>query len=366
MKSCALVTTPKAWWVPAVLQLVHHELGLVHADRHERRRSAVAEIERGQHVADRDRVQRGGDEDGAGGLHGMLPHRVLRLERVAEDAGQRAVVADRPGEHEGHLVADQRVHDAALDEPGLDRTLDGADRPHLVDGAHVKAVSALGGLAGVAHAQRGAEDRRLDIVHGDRVPRQHRLHVAVPDEPLEVRPGPRVHQRGPDHPDEVAAAPLLLPQPGGQLLVVHRPLAAHLGGHEAKLVGAVGAAEEALGVDHDPFAAVLRLAHRHQLALPRRRGSMVSRTVRPLHDHAVHARPLRARPSGRPRARRWGGSRSRRSPRAARRRRAAARSAPRASRRRGAGRNRATCRDWGTYAAGRIGERRGLSRMHGR
>ena len=76
-----------------------------------------------------------------------------------------------------------------------------------------------------------------------------------------------VHQRRSDDPDQVAAAALLLAHPRRELLVVDRPLAAHLGGHEAELVGAVGA-EEALGVDHDPLGAVLRLAHRHQLALP--------------------------------------------------------------------------------------------------
>ena len=127
-------------------------------------------------------------------------------------------------------------------------------------------VPALGGLAGVAHAERGAEDGRLDVVHRHRVAGEHRLHVAVPDEPLEVGPGPGVHQRRAHHPDEIAAAPLLLTQPRSQLLVVDRALAADLGGHEAELVGAVDAAQEALGVHHDALGAVLGLAHGDQVA----------------------------------------------------------------------------------------------------
>ena len=42
-------------------------------------------------------------------------------------------------------------------------------RAHPIDGPHVQAVAALGGLAGVAHAQRGAEDGRLDVVDRHRV-----------------------------------------------------------------------------------------------------------------------------------------------------------------------------------------------------
>ncbi len=75
-----------------------------------------------------------------------------------------------------------------------------------------------------------------------------------------------MHQRRPDHPHEIAAPALLLAHARGQLLVVDRPLAAHLGGHEAELVGAVAAAEKPLGVHHDALGTVLGLAHGDEIA----------------------------------------------------------------------------------------------------
>ena len=221
-----------------------------------------------------------------------------------------------------------------LMRPDSHRALDRAGGAHPVDRPHVEAVAAFGGLPGVAHAERGAEDGGLDVVHGDRVPGQHRLHVAVPDEPLEVGPGPRVHQRRPDDPHQIAAAALLLAHPRRQLLVVDRPLPAHLGGHEAELVGPVRAAQETLGVDHDALGAVLRLAHGDQVAPlePARLDGL---------QHARRASPPRspsaagsAPATGRRPGRRSAGWRWRRSPPAGRRRPAAARSAPRARRQR--------------------------------
>ena len=63
--------------------------------------------------------------------------------------------------------------------PDLDGPLDRARRAHLVDRPHVEPVAALGGPSRVAHPERGAEDRRLDVVHGDGVAGEHRLHVPV-------------------------------------------------------------------------------------------------------------------------------------------------------------------------------------------
>ena len=179
MKSWALVTTPYAWWVPRSLSLLTTNSVWSTQMVMSGAGAPSQSVEGRQHVADRDGVERGGDEDRAGRLDGVLPHGVLRRERVAVHAGQRAVVANRAGQHVRDPLGHQRVHDAALDEPGLHGALDGAGGAHPVDGAHVQPVAALGRLAGVAHAERGAEDRGLDVVHGDRVAGQHRLHVAV-------------------------------------------------------------------------------------------------------------------------------------------------------------------------------------------
>ena len=229
-------------------------------------------------------------------------------------------------------------------------------RPHPIDRAHVQAVAALGRLAGVAHAERRAEDRRLDVVHRDGVAGEHRLHVAVPDEPLEIRPRARVDQGRPHDPDEIATAPLLLTDPRRELLVVDRPLAAHLGGHEPELVGAVAPAEKSLGVHHDPLAS--RPPPRpSRSARPCRAAAARSSPGQSatLHDDAIHPRPGRARSTSPPPLYRSAGWTWRRSPRAAHRPPAAARSARPGRRRRAAGKNRAWSKGRPAYGAGSLG-----------
>jgi hypothetical protein len=49
----------------------------------------------------------------------------------------------------------------------------------------LQSVPALVGLAGIGHAERGAEDGRFDIVDGNGIAGKHGLDVAVADEPLE-------------------------------------------------------------------------------------------------------------------------------------------------------------------------------------
>ena len=97
----------------AVPQLGHHELGLIDANRGERPQViGVGRIhERGEHVPDRDRVQRRGHEDSERRLRRELPHRVLGSERVREHFGKGSVVADRAGEHERHALGHQSMHD---------------------------------------------------------------------------------------------------------------------------------------------------------------------------------------------------------------------------------------------------------------
>ena len=48
------------------------------------------------------------------------PHRSLRLERVGDDVGQRAVVADRPARTKSTCFH-TGIHDAALEQAALDR-----------------------------------------------------------------------------------------------------------------------------------------------------------------------------------------------------------------------------------------------------
>src|SRR3989454_525814 len=162
--------------------------------------------------------------------------------------------------HEG--VHDPRRHDSPLHRPG-----DATGPTDGVDGAHVERVPALDPLAAARHAQRGAEDRGLEVVHCDGVAAEQRAHVAVADEPDQVFARPGMHQRGPHDPQSLAAALLLLAQQLRQQAVVRRPLAGHFRLHEAELVGAVTAAEEALDVYVDALAAVLRRADGDRRAL---------------------------------------------------------------------------------------------------
>src|SRR3989441_10615804 len=184
--------------------------------------------------------------------------------------------------HEG--VHDPRRHDPPLYRPGdPTRPTDG------VDGAHVERVPALDPLAAARHAQRGAEDGGLEVVHRDRIAAEQRAHVAVVDEPDQVVARPGVHQRGPHDPERLAAALLLLAQQLCQQAVVRRPLAGHLRLHEAELVGAVTAPEEALDVYVAALAPRLRRADGDRRALlhPARLGHHEV-AVRVEDYHAVH------------------------------------------------------------------------------
>src|SRR3954465_1375837 len=106
-----------------------------------------------------------------------------------------------------------------------------------------------------------------------------------------------MNQRGPHDPDQITAPPLLLAYPRGQLLVIDRPLPAHLGGHEPELVGPMPAAEKSPGVDQNAFGAVLRLAHRHELALTKTPRLDSLQHGAALHHDAVHPGPGRRQPA---------------------------------------------------------------------
>ena len=99
-----------------------------------------------------------------------------------------------------------------------------------------------------------------------------------------------MHQRGADHPDQIASPAFFFPHAGRQLLIVHRAFAADLGGHEAEFIGSVGTAQETPGMNHDALSAILRLPHGNELAsLESTRLDRLQKTT-PLHHDAIHAR----------------------------------------------------------------------------
>ncbi len=189
------------------------------------------------------------------------------------------------------------MHDPRAHEPLPHGGGDATGAPDLVDGPHVERMAAFDALPRARHAERRPENRRLEIVHRDGVPAEERLHVAVLDEPDHVFARSRVYQGGPHHPDDLPAALLLLTQELRQDRVVHGPLPRHLRLHEAELVGAVTAAEKALGVHEDALAAILFRADRD--GLPFTHLARLGRhqiTGGLTHDDAIHARQTRAGP----------------------------------------------------------------------
>src|SRR5205814_10633151 len=120
------------------------------------------------------------------------------------------------------------------------------------------------------------------------------------NEPDHVFARPGMHQRGTHHPQDLAAATLLLAEPLRQHGVVDGLLARHLGLHEPELVGTVRAAEETLGMHEDALAAVLLGAHRDELALAHPAGLGHDEiAARVQHHHAVHAGQARPAPDAR-------------------------------------------------------------------
>src|SRR5207249_4277339 len=111
-------------------------------------------------------------------------------------------------------------------------------------------------------AERGPEERLLDVVRGEAVAGEERLDVAAADETGEVRPAAGVdHDRTGDHHDLAAAVAQPAHLPGdpvdGEL---DAALARGLGGHEAEGLAGGG---DARRVDADALdAADDAVAHR--------------------------------------------------------------------------------------------------------
>src|SRR5262249_32439907 len=126
---------------------------------------------RGQDVAGRDRVQHGGDHDGEPDAGQLCAHGALSLYDVCVDLWQWAVITDRAHQHEPLAALDHRVHDAAGQHAVLDRRGDRAGSADLVYRPDVVFVPVLdAATAGQIDAERGAEQCRLDVVRGQRVP----------------------------------------------------------------------------------------------------------------------------------------------------------------------------------------------------
>jgi hypothetical protein len=130
-------------------------------------------------------------------------------------------------------------------------------------------------------------------MHRDGVAGENSLDIAILDEPLEVRAGAGVYQRGADYPHEVPSPSLLLAHPGRELLVIHRSLSAHFGGHETEFVDPVPSAQKAASIHHDALSAILRLAHSDQLTPPEPPGFDRLQRAGALYYHAIHARTRR-------------------------------------------------------------------------
>ena len=159
-------------------------------------------------------MQHGGHAHDRGGFAQVGAHGVLRIVGVAQHARKRAVVADGAGQHVGHALLLQRVHDAARHLLLLDEPADGAVQPHAVDGVQVVVVAERAVLLRLdVLAERRVEVRALQIVRGQRVSGEHRVDVARLDDLGERRAREAVErERRPHHPHDVAVFALVLQQ----------------------------------------------------------------------------------------------------------------------------------------------------------
>ena len=156
------VTMPGRLRAAAVGQLGDGRGVDVDADQRDRRR---------QDVAGRDRVQHRRDHDGEADAGQLGAHRALPLDHVGVDVGQRPVVAHRADEHERLVVRapcacmTPRVRTpcstAAAIEP--------AARIVLIARMWCSWPCSTPRPLGQVDAERRAEQRRLDVVGGERV-----------------------------------------------------------------------------------------------------------------------------------------------------------------------------------------------------
>src|SRR6185312_5221988 len=100
------------------------------------------------------------------------------VDDVGVDVGQRTVVAHRAHQHERLAGLHHRVHHAAGQDAGVHRGLDRPGGADGVDRADVVLVTVRhAGALRQVDAERGAEQRGLDVVGGQRVAGEQAVDV---------------------------------------------------------------------------------------------------------------------------------------------------------------------------------------------
>ncbi len=157
-------------------------------------------------------MEGGGDHERQPHAGDVPAHRFLRLQDIGDHLGEGTVVAHRAAQHERDAVDDARMHDAAPEDPSPDRPADAAAAADGVDRAHVVVVPVLRrDAARQVHAQRRAEQRRLDVVRGQPVAAEQPLHIARLDQALKERPAAGVDEGRPRHDEDLAPGAPLCP-----------------------------------------------------------------------------------------------------------------------------------------------------------
>ena len=153
---------------------------------------------RRQQVPRRDRVQRRRHHDCEADAGDPLAHLVLRADAVGD---ARRAAARRRGCCRRARSRTSCVTHACMtprvSTPCVHRRPDAADGADRVDRAQVMVVPARRRHASrEPHAERRAEQRRLDVVRGERVAREQHVDPARRDQLLEVNAGAGVDDRG--------------------------------------------------------------------------------------------------------------------------------------------------------------------------
>ena len=103
----------------------------------------------------------------------LFAHDPLRLDRIGDYFGKRAIISDRSGQHKFNAARDAGVHDASGQRAAFDQASDAPSRTHDIDGAHVIFVPAVGQSSMFqVHPEGCPKQRALNIVNGHGVSRE--------------------------------------------------------------------------------------------------------------------------------------------------------------------------------------------------
>ncbi len=133
----------------------------------------------GQEVADGDGAPRRSDHQAEGPVAGAFAHFGRSDERVGEDFGQRAIIADAAGEQKV-IVLNAFIHDASLVFPGCDRLANAAEATNLIESAQVMLMPGFENVAAVQTHPLGMKQSSGatlggNFACGDRTDRTQRL-----------------------------------------------------------------------------------------------------------------------------------------------------------------------------------------------